>query len=432
MLESKVIEIFIILKNEIIDILEETKWLPLLTAVAALSPQIGPVPHIPYIHIPLIILCIGQNLGRHWNVSLACVVFLFYLPLNIIITTPAPVFQSWSRMVLFAIIFIFTSPFFYGEFIAFLRRRVFNAVLFISAIVSIGSFFCYFGGINYMKIFATQDYVGSAGLFGGLSNHSMALAVFAGVSTLYCYYKSYKKDGSYKYLYWGLMSLSLGALLFSASRSALLATLAGLLLMLYQIKKENGSFIKTVLLIIVGAMLTFPLWEGAAEGVLKKQENNEKSGEKYGSRTTKWEARIDEFINSPVFGVGFSAIDPDGKDEYDKQKGTIEPGSSWLAILSMTGVIGFILIVFMIFYPLSFLRDNPSPYNALLLGLMLFFSLSFIAEGYIFAGGNAMCFISWLVFGCANDVRQGYCDENNEEDDNEKDECYKNSKRFVP
>lgn len=419
MFKTKIIEILNILKDESLGILNETKWIPLLSAVAALSPQIGPIIHIPYVHIPLIFLCIVMNLGRHWTVEKTGIIFLFYLPLNIIFTEPDPVFQSWSRLWLFCFIFILAAPLFKGDYIAVLRRKLFHAVLFVSTIITVGSFFCYFLGINYMSLASEREFVGSAGLFGGLSNHSMALAVFAGMSTLYCFYKSHQKKKSYRYVYWGLMAMSLGTLLFTASRSALLATVAGLLVMLYQIKKENGSFIKTLLVIILGAMLTFPLWEGAAEGVLKKQDNNEKSGKKYGSRTTKWEARFDELYSSPVFGVGFSAQDPNGKDEYDKKTGTIEPGSSWLAILSMTGIIGFILISLMLVFPFLYLKNNPNTYNAFLLGLFTFYFLSYVAEGYIFAGGNAMCFISWLVFGVANDVRYGDSDDDNEENEEE-------------
>lgn len=418
---KKVIEV---LKDEVVTTFRQSKWLPLFTALAVLSPQIGPVPHISYIHIPLIALCLGQNLGRHWNVTWACVIFLFYLPLNIIIANPDPVFQSWSRMVLFVFVFALASPLFKGEYISKIRKGLLTGVLFISSVIAIGSFFCYFLGVNYMK-FAGKErgidvYMGSAGSFGGLAVHSMVLALFSGVAALYLYYRSLTQNEDRRIIYWILVILSIMSTFFSASRSALLATFAGLLVMLYFIKKENGSFIKTLLVIIVGATLTFPLWEGAAEGVLKKQENNDKSGEQFGSRSVKWEARIDEFLSSPVFGVGFSAQDPNGKDEYDKRNGTVEPGSSWLCILSMTGAIGFVLIFIMILRPILFLRGDPNPYNALLLGLLTFFFLSFVSEGYVYAGGYAMCFVAWLVFGCANDVKEGYSiEEYSEENENE-------------
>ena len=167
---------------------------------------------------------------------------------------------------------------------------------------------------------------------------------------------------------------------------------------------------------VVIAMLTFPLWEGAAEGIINKQEANNQIEGNYGSRSGKWEARMAEFASSPVFGVGFSAQDPNGNDAYDKVTGTIEPGSSWLCILSMTGVIGLILILGILFSPFIYLRDHPTPYNTLLFGLFVFFCVAFIAEGYIFAGGSSLCFIVWLIFGCASDASEEYFDEDEEDD----------------
>lgn len=415
-MQTQIIKTFFsVLKNEVVYAFNESKWLPLATAIAVLSSQIGPFPHIPYVHVPLILLCLCLNLGRHWTIEKASATFLFYLPLNIVIADPAPVFQSWTRMAFFMIVFTLVSPLFKSEYLATIRRGVLFGILLIATIISLGSFFCYFLGINFMTNQATggaiDDFQGSAGGFGGLAIQSIALGLFSGVSILYLFYRSLKQEKEKRIIYWIIMSLLAATLLFSASRSALMSTMAGFLAMLYQSKKENGSFIKTLFSMIVVAMLTFPLWESAAEGIINKQESNKKIEGKYGSRSGKWEARIAEFSSSPVFGVGFSAQDPNGKDSYDKKTGTIEPGSSWLCILSMTGVIGLILIIGILISPFLYLRDNPDPYNILLFGLFVFFSLAFIAEGYIFAGGSSLCFLAWLVFGCSSDAREEYFEE---------------------
>lgn len=414
-------DIYDFVKKEIVDTFEESKWLPFFTALAVLSSNIGPIPHISYVHVPLILLCIAKNLGRHWTVEAACVCLLFYLPLNVIITNPNPVFQSWPRMCFFIIVFSLAAPLFKGDYIAQIRRGVLHGIIIIAAIMAIGSFFCYFAGINYMKNqfdggeIAADQYMGSAGAFGGLTNQSIVLGLFSGISALYMFYRANKYPDNKK-KYWICMGILLITLLFAASRSGLLSTLAGLLMMLYQKYENKANFVKVLLLIVIGAMLTFPLWEGATEGMMKKQNRTYNSEAKYGSRSGKWEARMAEFASSPVFGVGFSAQDPNGKDTYDKKKGIVEPGSSWLCILSMTGIIGFILVLFIFLRPFLFLLTNPSPYNDFLLGLLVFFFVAFIAEGYIYAGGSALCFISWLVFGCANDVRAGFIDEEFEED----------------
>lgn len=409
-----------VLWDEIVESIVASKWLPLVTVIAVMSSKIGPIPTIPYIHVPFILWCLFLNLGRHWSIEKISACFLFYLPLNIIITDPAPVFQSWNRVSFFALVFLLVSPLFVSDYLQKIRRGMLRAVLFVSSIVGLGSFVCYFIGINYMKNQATgteiSDFEGSAGGFGGLTVQSIALGLYSGLSLLYFFYRSIKCHEKKKFVFWGLMGVLFLTVLISASRSAILATGAGFLVMLYQKQKENGSFIKTLLALIVGAMLTFPLWEGAAEGLIKKQDNNNQLEGKYGSRSKKWEARMEEISNSPVFGVGFSAIDPNGNDTYNKVTGTIEPGSSWFAILSMTGVIGFLLFTFLVFQPLLFLKSNPSPYNTLLLGMLSFLLVHMITEGYIYAGGNASCFVAWLIIGCAFDRM------NSREDDDEVEE----------
>jgi len=416
----------IIAKDEVCRIFGDTKWLPLLTALTVLSSNIGPIPRVPYIHVPFILLCILHNLGRHWSVEKVCIVFLLYLPLNIIITNPDPVFQSWSRMCFFALVIFLASPMFIGEYIAGVRKKTLISILFLSLLLSVGSFICYFLGINYMtnqfdgSDLSAEKYMGSAGAFGGLTNQSIVLGLFSGISTMYMFYRSICNPKR-KIFYWSCMGVTMLSLLFAASRSGLLSTVAGLLVMLYQKNENKVNFIKVLFAIVIGAMLTFPLWESATDGIVKKQEGNQKIEGKYGSRSTKWEARMVEFAGSPVFGVGFAAQDPNGNDSYNIKTGTVEPGSSWLCILSMTGIIGFILVLLMLIRPFLYLKRHPSPYNTLLLGLFVFFMVAFISEGYIFAGGSALCFTAWLVFGCANDVKEGYVEDDGDEDGDEDD-----------
>lgn len=420
-MDSKVIQTILeSLKNEVTEAFNESKWLPFATAIAVLSSKIGPIPTIPYIHVPFILLCLVLNLGRHWTIDKISACFLFYLPLNVIIASPDPVFQSWTREAFFILVFTLVSPLFVSEYLRDIRRRMLKGIMLIITIIGLGSFFCYFLGINYMTNQANggeiTNFQGSAGGFGGLTIQSIALGIYSGMAAMYIFHRALEQEEK-RLLYWILLGILLLTVLFSASRSALMSTMAGLLIMLYQKQKQNGTFIKTLLAIVVGAMITFPLWEGAAEGLIKKQESNKKIEGKYGSRSQKWEARMAEFAGSPVFGVGFSAIDPNGNDEYDKKTGTIEPGSSWLAILSMTGMIGLILFLFIALRPVLYLNDNPTPYNSLLLGLTTFFLVNMITEGYIYAGGNATCFVAWLIFGCAFDQMNSGEDYEDEEDE---------------
>jgi O-antigen ligase len=156
-----------------------------------------------------------------------------------------------------------------------------------------------------------------------------------------------------------------------------------------------------IVILFVG-MLTYPLWDDFMAGIESKSSTQSELGA-YGSRTEKWTARLIEFGSSPIVGIGYASVDSRLDDVG--VGGVIEPGSSWLAILSMTGIIGFILVISILIKPLRYLKSHPTPYNALLLGLMAYVCTHMISEGYIFAGGSALCFIAWLIFGCCSDAR---------------------------
>lgn len=148
-------------------------------------------------------------------------------------------------------------------------------------------------------------------------------------------------------------------------------------------------------------LITFPLWQSATTALQNKQKMHV-GEELFDSRAKKFEARIDEFSSSPIWGVGFAGINPHGKDKFNKMTGSIEPGSSWLAVLSMTGFVGFLLFSTLYYKSAKISIDNQTPY---LVGLLGFYCVHMIAEGYLFAGGNPNCFLLWLIMGVAVDKK---------------------------
>ena len=398
----KLIRLFV---NELAEGFKQSKWLPLLTAYAVLSGVIGPGIHFPLIHVPFILLGFFVAFRSKFKMEISSLLLLLYLPINIIVTQPDGVFNSWMRLELFAIVFVFASPLFKSQTIAIYRKKILLGVLTISVVLGIGSFLCYFVGINYMSNQATGeailDFQGSAGGFGGLFVQSIIFGMVSGLGALYVFYRSSNQPTKTKKWYYVMVVVLIMATLISASRSALLASVMGMLVMLYQMNKKQGKFLRIIMGIVLLLMITYPLWDGFASGMKQKTEAGAELGA-YGSRTEKWMARISEISSNPVTGIGFAAVD--GHLDIIGAGGVVEPGSSWLCILSMTGIIGFFLFLMILLKPFNYLRKHPSPYNALLLGLMAFICMHMISEGYIFAGGSPLCFIAWLIFGCCNDA----------------------------
>ena len=391
---------------ELVEAFKQSKWLPLLTAYAVLSSIIGPGFHYPLLHLPFIIIGLILALKNGAGIEVAPLLLLLYLPINLLITQPDPVFNAWRRLALFAAVFLFVSPLLAGEEIALYRKKILTGILMICVLLGLGSFVCYFLGVNYMGNqvdgSAILDYQGSAGGFGGLMYQSIALGFVCGLGILALLYRALLQEKEGWIWYFILIGILAVTILFSASRSALLSVVAGGLMMIYQVNKKNGRFIPILLGIILVGMLSFPLWERYTVGIATKNEAYSELGA-MGSRAQKWSARITEFSTSPVCGIGYASVDK--RLDVVGPGGVVEPGSSWLAILSMTGIIGLILFFFVLRKPFQLLKTEPIPYNALMLGLLVFILTHMIAEGYIFAGGSPLCFIAWLIIGCCNDAR---------------------------
>ena len=378
-----------------------TFWFSLIV----LNQVIGFTPGLPsvIVYATFLVYAIYQ-LTRPGNIcNWGIMGFLIYIPLALLLTSPDAVFHSWERFVLFTLLVLCVSPIFTSEESIRNRLDMYKMLLVVCVIIGVGSFFARFLGINFMKTY-NRDFMSQAGLFGGLTTHSMLLGPIAGIGALYMAYIAYL---SRKKLYWVLSSLSAISVLFSASRSALAAMVAGFTIMLFRLSGSVNKFAITSVICIMIGTASFPLWGSALDSVRAKNEANIKAGGAINSRETLWNARFNEIRNSPIVGVGFCAIDRTAsKDEnLDTRTGMVESGSSWLIILSMTGLVGAMLLVpvFVRSY-LTAYRDEDS-FSALVCGILTLFFVHMLAEGYIFYGGSQMAFMLWLTVGVAMDCK---------------------------
>lgn len=373
--------------------------------IIELNQIVGFTPSVPSIvlYAALIGYAVYQMLRQNLTFDGFLTAFLIYVPLALLITSPDAIFHSWERFVLFTLLVICVSPIFTSEESIRNRLDMYKILLVVCVIIGVGSFFARFLGINFMKTY-TKDIVFQVGTFGGLTTHSMMLGPIAGIGALYMAYIAYL---SRKKLYWVLSSLSAISVMFSASRSALVAMVAGFTIMLFRLSGSVNKFVISAVICIMVGTVTFPLWGSAFDSVIAKNEANIRRGGAIDSREMLWNARLNEFRNSPIFGVGLCAIErTTSKDmNLDKRTGMVESGSSWLIILSMTGLVGAILLVpvFVRSY-LTAYRDED-PFSALVCGILTLFFVHMIAEGYIFYGGSQMAFMLWLTVGVAMDCK---------------------------
>lgn len=393
------------LKTSLFEFYSNCNKLTFWFCLIEMNQLVGFTPGVPSVvlYAALIGYAIYQ-LSRHgMEFNWGLMAFLLYVPLALLITSPDAVFHSWERFVLFALLLVCVSPIFTGEEAIRNRRDMFRIVLVVCVIIGVGSFFARFLGINFMRTY-NRDFMSKVGLFGGLTTHSMLLGPIAGISAIYMAYLGYLMR---KKTFFLLSFLSIMTVMFTASRSSLAATIAGITIAIFRLSGSINKFAVTIVAVIMLGAATFPLWGNAMDAVIAKNEANVRAGGATNSRDKLWDARINEFKENPVYGVGFAAIDRNssGDTGFDVRTGMVESGSSWLIILSMTGLLGALMIVPVLLRAYMTVYRDDEKFSALVCGVLTMFFVHMLAEGYIFYGGSQMAFMMWLTVGVAMDCK---------------------------
>lgn len=389
------------MKQVLLDLIKSIKSIDLLNlifAILMLSRAVGFV-YIPEIFGYAVMFAMALYCMTKFDKFDSLILgMLIYFLLNIVVDSPPAEFRSMPRLGAFALLLLCTTPLLRGKELSRIRKQIFYAVMWLASVLSVLTFFCYFWGINFMYIDIDVSIYNTAGVFGGLFNQSMMMGPVAGGCAVFLSYQYFATRRKW-YLIFAICCI--GAVFLSASRSSFMCSVAGILVMLYKATGGHTNFIKVLTGISLVAALTFPLWGGITDGLVSKQTNNLEAGSTFSSRENKWDARIAEFNSNPLLGIGFASVD--GRLDEIGGGGVVEPGSSWLAVLSMTGLVGFAFFFGILLTSYKYCNKMREQEDALLLGLLALFGVHMIAEGYVFAAGGFLCFFLWMVIGVCYD-----------------------------
>lgn len=333
-------------------------------------------------------------------IAFYCVIFL-----NILITDIPPFFRPFQRGIMFVLVTMVCSSALETKLSLIFRTYLFRYLMYGIVIVGVGSFFCYFLGINMMENRWDSDnsferYSNFGGTFGGLAAHSMMLGPMAMISALFFYFIYQKKTDK---IYLLLFFLSTMSVVLSASRAALLALLVAIVYNLIMGKVNAVVKKRMIQILAVSAIFTIPLYGVVFKGIIDKQERREQSGGS-NSRDDKITYRLNEFKSSPIFGVGFCSIDINGGDEYSEKEGRIEPGSSHLSVLSMLGLAGFIVYMVILYKVYTMTKRVPTHRSRFVFTCFVGFFVHASVEGYILSAGGFLALMFWLIVGQCTDV----------------------------
>lgn len=321
---------------------------------------------------------------------------------SIIVNHVPAFFQSWERFISFVLVTFLISPFIGSDFLYKFRVRLFESIQWLMQPVVLISFLAYFIGISY-----------ATGHFVGITTHSMLVApisanVFMG--NIYLLTRNYHSK------YWGklyfaiLLICSFVTLLLAASRAAIIGLIVALVFYFYEINKAHFlKFLYIIGLIVLLLLITYSFWSPYLDNLNRKNDYAIEQGSMISSRDEHWKKRFVEFKSSPFVGIGFSSVslnNPEGSTF--SSDGQVETGSSWLSVLSMTGIFGFIVFLYLFLRAgidlLKLKRKNPY-FISYLLSLLIFWAFHMIAEGYILSAGGFLFFNVWLLLGVVDALK---------------------------
>ena len=303
-------------------------------------------------------------------------------------------------LVILAGTLLFSSNSFYHFKIRFLRVSLVGF-----AITPLINYYAHLYNINYQLL--TDKWKGQSFTldFAGFTNHPMWLSAACGIATVvfvFVFIYLWNKNK-----YWAVMTLpflyaSIMVSVWGGSRSALAISAFSSLLIIYIGNKKTSRMFGVLAVIVLLLAIAMPYFIEGGEKIVTKMEYQEKVG--HTSRAESWNARLEEFWSSPIYGIGLSAIhDKDGNVSV----GTHETGSGWLTILSQTGLLGIVFALLLWkrgLVPLRYLRENKE--MSLYFAILVYLSIHTMFEGYIFQAGYYLCFYFWLVLSVLDDYKR--------------------------
>lgn len=344
------------------------------------------------------------------NLKMPYVAFIVICALSIATNKIPASLHPWLRFMTLAFVLSLVTPMLQSPALRRFRWQTFVLIQYLCVAVTIISFFATLGGYNSMKLSAGRT---------GITTQVMVMGPLAAMSMVFCVYQVWvqksKKIRLIEKLIFGFGAFCGFAMcMMAVSRIGIVSGAMGIVaLIVYKSRFKMGKSMIYVATVTLTLIATYPLWNAYIAQAKEKNERAVVEGGMLNSRQGAWQARIDEFKSSPLFGVGLASYDLGDEnpsldddllaDNENIRVEALEPGSGWLVVLSMTGIFNFVLFVW--FYWKAFQKTYRSvtrrwiePY-CLLGALLVLFATHMLAEGYSLAAGGFLFFCMWLMLG---------------------------------
>lgn len=292
------------------------------------------------------------------------------------------------RLFVFTFVIITCSPILYSEKIYIFREKYLKCCLYAFPLISIICLFCYFKGINMMS---PED--GDVSWdFSAIFPHSMWLGAAVGISNVVCLWNILNCKKKISQILWTCVLLqSIYLSVVSASRSALVASLTTMFILILCNVKNIWKFLKYAIVVAVIGTMAFPVFYNNSQRMQNKIESSEGA---YGSRTDIFSDGFKHFEEQPIFGCGFAVSYRDGHRDV----GRLESGSGWLSILFQIGICGFTFMAFILYNVKKKVKNiRKDRILQFYLFPFIFLCLHSFFEGYLLTSGYYLCLLFWTL-----------------------------------
>lgn len=295
------------------------------------------------------------------------------------------------RLFLFAIIILFTTPVTISSKIMRFREKFIYSSLMLFPILSIASLYCYYAGINMMS----REEGDVSWDFSAFFPHSMWLAAAIGIAnTTLMWLILNQKNIILKSLFIVILLSSIFLSVVSASRTALIASSVSMIYLLYMQSKNIKILLLYIIISITILSFVYPYYMESSTRIQAKIEYAE--GDIFKSRNEHFSEGFKHLKESPLVGAGFATA------YYHNRKvtGRTESGSGWLSVLFQTGIIGFGILLSIIFRLKKSIAIIKKEKKLLLFSsVFVFLCLHSCFEGYILTSGYYLCILFWSLLG---------------------------------
>ncbi len=332
------------------------------------------------------------------NKSLACFVAIYGLSL---LLHPAP--EPWlrtQRFLAFLIGMLCFSPLLTSDSLAKTRLRisaityyVLSAMVFLSFLVWLASFIR-FG----------EDGIWKSGIhnygFCGIFKMGMVLSPVSAIIAITSAFLLLEGKCKIKPFLNGLILLT-GIIMCVAGGSriasvGLFLSLASLLIIKRHVLAQMLHSRLAIAMALSGTVLLIASSPYALSVIRHKNMIGESHGSLFYSRERLWHDRIEEFASSPLTGIGYANEFPSERNKGSLTE--IEPGSSWLALMSYGGLVGlgcFLWFSSSLARMLYRIRDDGR--FPICLAILLFLVINAFTEGWLMFAGSIIFPVFWLA-----------------------------------